>query len=493
MPSHALYPHLDGPLFEMAQHQRVFPDSKTLVDCVPATDPDEIAELFEGDQTDLERFITEHFVLPEDPVTGVDSSAVSMEWYIDGLWEHLIRDPIETREGETIIDLPHRSVIPGGRFREPYYWDSYFIAEGLAVTDRLDLIDGIAANFASMVERFGCIPNGGRIYYASRSNPPLYHRILDLLAQQRSPEAVFEYLPALEREYEFWMDGEDDVDAGESHRRVVGLDGGVLNRYWDDEAHPRVESYHEDVELAERSDRDPQQLYRDVRAACESGWDFSSRWLAGERLETIRTTELVPVDLNALLYGTERSLAGWHDQLGDEERAASYAERAARRRALVDQYCWDPEAGMYFDYVRTEGERSESRTLATAAPLFTGMASEEQAAAVAGTLESAFLRPGGLVTSLTESGQQWDAPNGWAPLQWLAVVGLAGYGHDELATEIGGRWLDLNRSVFDETGQMLEKYDVAGGGGLGSGGEYPLQYGFGWTNGVALALPNLFY
>ncbi|MEM4780568.1 MAG: trehalase family glycosidase, partial [Halalkalicoccus sp.] len=361
------------------------------------------------------------------------------------------------------------------------------------VTGRLDLIEEIAANFASLIDRFGFIPNGGRIYYTSRSNPPVYHRILDLLAHRRGAESVFEYLPALEREYDFWMDGRGAVGPGESHRRVVGLEEGVLNRYWDDEARPRVESYREDVALAERAERDAARLYRDVRAACESGWDFSSRWFAGEDMETIRTTELLPVDLNALLYGMERSLSGWHDRAGDHGRAAAFDERATRRRALVDRYCWSEEEGFYFDHAWTDGGRSDARTLAAAVPLFTGMASEAQADAVAETLDARFLEHGGLVTTLTESGQQWDSPNGWAPLQWMAVVGLAGYGHDELAKEIGGRWLDLNRSMFDRTGQLLEKYDVTRGSGMGGGGEYPLQYGFGWTNGVALALPRLFY
>ncbi|MCL7418113.1 MAG: trehalase [Halalkalicoccus sp.] len=477
----------------MAQHDGVFPDSKTLVDCVPASDPVEIHERFDRDETDIERFVTDNFDVPTDPVTGVDPSTVSMEWYIDELWDHLIRDPVETRAGETIISLPHRSVIPGGRFREIYYWDSYFAAEGLAVTGRFDLIDELAANFASLIDRFGFVPNGGRVYYTSRSNPPLYHRLLDLLASRRGPEAAVEYLPALEREYDFWMDGEAGVDAGETHRRTVGLDGGVLNRYWDDDPSPRVESYREDVGLAEHADREPEGLYRDVRAAAESGWDFSSRWLSGEGLETVRTTDLVPVDLNAFLYGMERSLAGWHQQAGDDERAAGFHERATRRRALVDRYCWDPEEDFYFDHAWTAGERTDSWTLAAAVPLFTGMASEAQAAAVAETLEERFLEQGGLVTTLTESGEQWDSPNGWAPLQWMAVVGLAGYGYERLAIRIAGRWLDLNRTVFERTGQMLEKYDVTGGSGVGGGGEYPLQYGFGWTNGVALALPNLFY
>ncbi|MFC6905262.1 alpha,alpha-trehalase TreF [Halalkalicoccus tibetensis] len=494
MPSHAPYPQLDGPLFEMAQRNGVFPDSKTLVDCVPAMDPEEIDHRFEDEEdADLERFITEHFVLPEDPITGGDPATASMEWYIDSLWEHLIRDPVETREGETIIPLPHRSVIPGGRFRETYYWDSYFTAEGLAVTGRLDLIEEIAANFASLIERFGFVPNGGRVYYTSRSNPPLYHRLLDLLAHQRGPESVREFLPALESEYEFWMDGTEGLKPGETHRRAVGVEGGTLNRYWDDRARPRVESYREDVELAESTNRDSKGLYRDVRAACESGWDFSSRWFAGEGIETIRTTDLVPIDLNAFLYGMERSLAGWHERAGDDERAADYRRRADERRALVDEHCWSSEEGFYFDHAWAENDRTDAWTLAGTVPLFTGMASEEQAAAVAEVVEERFLHPGGLVTTLTESGEQWDFPNGWAPLQWMAVVGLAGYGHQKLATQIAGRWLDLNRSVFDEAGQMLEKYDVTGGSGEGLGGEYPLQYGFGWTNGVALALPELLY
>ncbi len=496
VPSPSTYPQLSGRLFETAQERGVFTDSKTFVDAVPDSEPEAIRERFaerEDGEVDPERFVREHFALPEDPVTAADPSRVSMEWYMDGLWPHLIRDPIETRDGETILSLPNRSVIPGGRFRESYYWDSYFTAEGLAVTGRLDVIEEIAENFASLIDRLGFVPNGNRVYYTSRSNPPVFHRLLDLLATERGIEAARPYFPALEREYGFWMDGADEVDSGEAHRRVVDLGEGVLNRYWDDEPRPRAEGYREDVDLAERTDRDPEAVYRDVRAACESGWDFSSRWFDGEGAATIHTTDRVPVDLNALLYGTEHSLARWHDHEGNPERAQHYREAAADRRAAIDRYCWDDDAEFYFDHSRSDGDSTDSWTLAGAVPLFCGAATDDQADAVATTLEECFLRPGGLVTSLTESGQQWDAPNGWAPLHWMAVVGLRRYGHEDLAREIAGRWLDLNRTVFDRTGRMFEKYDVTGGAGEGSGGEYALQYGFGWTNGVALALPRLFY
>ena len=508
MPSPSAYPQLVGRLFESAQQDRVFPDSKTLVDSVPAEEPGTIQERFateygdgsddgedsDGDR-DVARFVHENFILPEDPVTAADPSTISMEWYIDGLWPHLIRDPIERRRGETVIPLPNRSVIPGGRFRESYYWDSYFVAEGLAVAGHVDVIEDIVENFASLIDRFGFVPNGARIYYTTRSNPPVFHRLLDLLANKRGPDVAAQYLPHLEREYEFWMDGARGMKSGGAYRRVVGLEKGVLNRYWDDQPRPRPEAYREDVELAERVDREPESLYREVRAACESGWDFSSRWFDGEGIETINTTDRVPVDLNALLYGTERELARWHDYVGNPETAADYRDIAEARRDVIDRYCWDDEAGFYFDYNRSHGARTDSKTLAGVVPLFCGIADQAQADAVADTLEREFLSPGGLVTTLTHSGEQWDDPNGWAPLHWMAIVGLRRYSHTGFAQQIAGRWLDLNREVFDRTGRMLEKYDVTGGkgNGAGGGGEYPLQFGFGWTNAVALALPRLFY
>ena len=188
----------------------------------------------------------------------------------------------------------------------------------------------------------------------------------------------------------------------------------------------------------------------------------------------------------------EYKLSRWERTFGNQERAEQYAQAAERRRRAAEELCWDDEAGFYFDHCWSKGQRTETWSLAAVVPLFCRMATEEQAAAVADHLEERFLHSGGLVTTLTESGEQWDSPNGWAPLHWMAAVDLYQYGHERLAEIIAGRWLDLNRAVFDRNGLMLEKYDVTGGSGVG-GGEYPLQFGFGWTNGVALALPALFY
>ncbi|WP_327051776.1 trehalase family glycosidase [Halomicrococcus gelatinilyticus] len=481
----------------------MFDDQKTFADAIPGEDPAVIEERFDerrdSPDFDLAEFVETHFHVPEPIDVDVDESAVDrLDQYIDRLWSSLSR----TFDGNladcgTRISLPEPHVVPGGRFREMYYWDSYFIAEGLAASGRIDPIEDMVENFTSLIDRFGFIPLGNRLYYNSRSQVPLFYRILRLLERERGWSAIRPHVPRLEREYEFWTAGSDelqDADGWATHRRVVRTpDGTTLNRYWDDVAAPRPEAYDHDRELAASvPEADEKRLYRDVRAACESGWDFSSRWLRDpDDLSTIRTTELVPVDLNALLYGVESSLAEWLDVAGAPERARQYEATAASRRETIEAVCWNDEAEFYVDYAWTDGRPSERLTLAGVVPLFTGVASEQRAAAVARRLREAFLVDGGLLTTLHETGEQWDRPNGWAPLHWMAVVGLRRYGHDGLAAEITDRWLRLNRSVFDRTGEMVEKYDVCDGTHSLDHGEYRLQYGFGWTNGVVMALRQL--
>ena len=487
-----LSPHLIGELFEAVQRRGVFEDSKTFVDTVPLDDPETIRRRFRERRTDadfdLDTFVHRHFAVDDDRDRPDLLADRTMEEHVRLLWGHLTYDPGE-HSGSSLISLSDAYVIPGGRFRELYYWDSYFTAEGLAVSDRYDLIEGVLDNFASLVDRFGFVPTANREYYTSRSQPPLFYRTVDVLARERGVDGVRPYLDSLALEHRFWMDGEDEIDPWSAHRRTVRLDDAVLNRYWDDLAAPRKEAYREDVAVADMADRPHTDVYRNVRAACESGWDFSSRWFEpGEGIESVHTTELVPVDLNAFLFGMERRLAVWFAETGHPGAAAEYEDRAAKRRRALDQRCWDADRGFYFDFRWTTRERTDRWTLAAVAPLFVGAASTEQAAAVAERLRGRFLAEGGLTTTLTESGEQWDRPNGWAPLHWMAVVGLERYGHGDLAAEVADRWLATNRTQFERSGKMLEKYDVRDPTAEAGGGEYELQDGFGWTNGVALAL-----
>jgi alpha,alpha-trehalase len=234
-------------------------------------------------------------------------------------------------------------------------------------------------------------------------------------------------------------------------------------------------------------------LYRNLRAGAESGWDYSSRWMRDPKdLRTLEVIEIAPVDLNSLLYHAERTIAAlrrFRGQPGDADVAARYSAAADARRAALLAAAYDPTDGWFYDVRWRTAQRVTDRpTLAAAAPLYFGLATAEQGRAVAARLEREFLKPGGFVTTLIASGQQWDAPNGWPPLQWLAMQGARRYGRADLADTARGRWLALNRRTYRATGKMTEKYDVMDLSKPAGGGEYPTQDGFGWTNGVALAL-----
>jgi len=483
---------LSGPLFEDVQQSGIFHDSKTFVDSIPKSDPAKISSQYKEQKLNphfnLKAFVYEHFNIPNGKDEDSFVPGETMDKHIEKLWGFLSREPDDdVSDFSTLIPLPHPYIVPGGRFREIYYWDTYFTAEGLAAAGRMDIVKNLTRNFAWLVDKVGHVPNGNRYYYVSRSQPPFLVMLADLIARKEGDENIEEFIPALEKEYDFWMDGESKLSDGEAHRRIVKLHDTFMNRYWDDRPLPREESWREDYELA--AGLDPNQTksrYRHLRAGAESGWDYSSRWFRDEEtLDTIRTTEILPVDLNALLWFMEHQLGRW---TGKER----YVEAALRRKTYFDRFFWDEEKGYYFDYDWKSGKRTAIWSMAGAYPLFTGMASEEQADSVASILDSKFLKEGGLVSTLHSTGQQWDYPNGWAPLQWMAVQGLMNYGHNPLAQTIAERWLTLNESVFNRTGKMMEKYNVCDLSLEAGGGEYPLQDGFGWTNGVAVALKSLF-
>ena len=168
--------------------------------------------------------------------------------------------------------------------------------------------------------------------------------------------------------------------------------------------------------------------------------------------------------------------------------AKKFNRLADARAIAINKYMWRSETQFFVDYNFVKSEQSAMLTLAGVFPLFTKIADSDQANSVASRLRDSFLKMGGLVTTTIQNNQQWDSPNGWAPLQWVAIQGLRVYDHNELASEVKKRWLGVNEKVFSQKGKMIEKYDVVNPSGIGGGGEYPLQDGFGWTNGVALAL-----
>lgn len=482
---------LFGALFAAVQERRLFNDSKTFADAVPRRPPAAImadwAALPLVDDAVIRTFVAANFDLPDD-MAPPPADARPLAEHIAALWPQLTRETPVTPPFASALPLPHRYVVPGGRFRELYYWDSYFTMLGLARSGRQDLVEDMIANFGSLIDRYGHIPNGTRSYYLSRSHPPFFY-LMAALSQDRSPVARRQRLDWMRAEHAFWMDGADDLVPLGEHRRVVRLaDGALLNRYWDDTDGPRDESWVEDAALAALTPgRSAAELWRDLRAAAESGWDFSSRWLAdGGALGTIRTTRIVPVDLNALLQGLERAISVEAGDLGLAALAADFGQRAAARAAAIGTHLWNPQARHYADYDLDVGRATDHVTAAMLFPLFVGLANPHRAADTIAALD-ALIAPWGVRTTTLATGQQWDAPNGWAPLHWIAVAALRRYGRSDLADDIADRWLALVTRHYRETGQLLEKYEVEIGA-AGGGGEYAVETGFGWTNGVALEM-----
>lgn len=477
---------LYGPLLAAVQERDILSDGKTFVDAVPKRPIAEIMADFErlpaGDAA-LSTFVAANFDLP--PSVGSIVPAVPaqpLRAYIRTIWSNLTRDPELGAENSSALPVGHRHVVPGGRFREIYYWDSFFTMLGLVRDGETALATGIVDAMTDLIEDHGHVPNGARTYFLGRSQPPLFHMMVALLDDRR-PAVAARRLAAMKREHTWWMNGAGDLPPGERVNRVAKLaDGSLLNRYWDPRGTPRDESWREDVKTAIESGRPPQDVYRDLRAGAESGWDFSSRWLKDGTLSSIRTTSIAPVDLNAFLYGLECAIAA----SGDDD-APAFAERASQRRDAMQTHFWNERSGHFADYDLEAQATRASATAAAFAPLLAGLASEHQADATARFARENLLAPGGLRTTLIESGQQWDSPNGWAPLQWIAVAGLRRYAHDDLAREIARRWIATVEDTYSRTGLLYEKYNIDTPS-MGGGGEYAPQIGFGWTNGVTADL-----
>lgn len=487
-----------GELFVEVQQRNILGDGKTFADLVPRKRAQAIKQEYllakQDPNFDLREFVNRHFYefAPHKEQPGLEPDPDRpIEQHISLLWDELKRRNRKTRG--SLLSLPYDYVVPGGRFGEQFYWDSYFIMLGLAVDERWDTIEGMMKNYTFMLRKYGFIPTANRSYFLSRSQPPFFAEMVELLASKKGHRRTYlEYLPYMLSEYRFWMRGSNQLSQTEynSYARLVELDEGVLlNRYYDNKATPRPESLREDIETAgEAKNRTPDKLYLHLRAAAESGWDFSSRWFLNPHdIRTIHTTDIIPVDLNSLLYILESRIAESYKIMKNTMLARKFERLAEKRKAAINHYCWSDSEQVYGDYNFHKRQMTPHLTLAMVFPLYAGIASQAQAAHVARRLEKDFLKSGGLVTTLVENGQQWDTPNGWAPLQWVAVKGLRNYGFDKLADEVKRRWMAVTDKVYNAEQRLIEKYDVIGDTGHGGGGEYPLQDGFGWSNGVYVA------
>lgn len=376
--------------------------------------------------------------------------------YIARYWLKLER--YNPDDGDTLLGLPHPYLIPSTdtsaefKFNEQYYWDSYFMAQGLLDTAHKDILEGMLDNLIFMQQRFGIIPNASRTYFTGRSQPPLLTSyIFDLYNLGGfSTEWLADRMTHAEHEYwQVWM-CEEAPNWRLVHRG--------LSRYYD------INVIHD---LAE----------------AESGWDMTTRF--GHKC-----LNFLPVDLNALLYKYETDFAKTSKLVGDKIQAAKWRDRAEKRQAAMHELMWDRVRGFYYDYNYKKGRLGRVSSLAGYYPMWAGLASEKQAAKMVKSLKR-FEQPGGLSTTsqalpniTNDQPSQWAYPNGWAPLHFIVVEGLKRYGYEDEARKIALLWVKTNLVWFEKHHEFLEKYNVVHPKKLPVEGLYPSQTGFGWTNAI---------
>ncbi len=484
-----------GDVFYTLLKSGIWKDDKVVADLIPITEPEVIIKEFNTlrsqENFDLQEFVQKHFIYQiENDLSFQSDLSKSIDQHIEDLWKVLERDADIHIKGSSLIPLPYPYIVPGGRFNEIYYWDSYFTMLGLNTSGKFSLIENMVNNFAWLIENLGFIPNGNRTYFLGRSQPPFFSLMVTLLADIKGKKILGTYLNHLVKEYKFWMEGQHLLLGGQAHKRVVNHHGHTLNRYWDDHAGPRPEMWATDSKHAESlSDQESKEFFTNVRAACESGWDFSTRWFKDlDNILTIRTTDILPIDLNCLLWHLEYTITQACHSIGDLDMARVFSAKANKRKAAILEVFWSERDGVFKDVEQSTGLQTDSMTLAAMYPLFFSLANADQAQKMMKIIKNEFLVDGGVQTSLINSGQQWDAPNGWAPLQWITIKGLRNYSFNALADIIKNNWLAINEKIYHKTGKMLEKYNVVDSDLETGGGEYPVQDGFGWTNGVFLSL-----
>ncbi|RZC32475.1 trehalase-like [Asbolus verrucosus] len=515
-----------GPLLHTIQMAKIYEDSKTFVDMKMKFSPNETLALFDEfmaknnnhpSKYAVRLFVNETF----DPAGQEFEDWDPADWikhpkFVDAIqdedfkkwalalnlvWKDLGRKMKKDVEYNTnqysIIWVPHPVIVPGGRFREFYYWDSYWIVQGLLLSEMYTTVKGMLENFLYIVDTYGHIPNGGRIYYLARSQPPLLIPMIKLyLDITKDTHFIKDNINTMEKEFDYWIT---------KHNRTITLDGVnyTLATYGDRSKGPRPESYSEDVESGSmfKDDEKKENFYSELKAAAESGWDFSSRWFITNatnkgNLTNTKVRSIVPVDLNSIIYWNAVLLSEFYGLLNNPSKVQYYDKIAKDWMEAVTAVLWHEEAGIWLDYDISNSVKRDYFYPTNIAPLWTGCYNHTDKNKIVKLVlkylqNKNIMYPGGIPTTVEHTGEQWDYPNAWPPLQHMMIVGLNNTGNEvaqRLAFQIAENWVRSNYKAFKETDGMFEKYDATVSGGHGGGGEYETQLGFGWTNGIILEL-----
>uniref|UniRef100_A0A1I7YU36 Trehalase n=1 Tax=Steinernema glaseri TaxID=37863 RepID=A0A1I7YU36_9BILA len=520
--------YCNGPILEAVNHLAIFNDSKSYVDMPIRLSPDETMAAWNKtfgatppqnvNETELRTFLDEYFSppgselvnctpsdwVPHPPKIMQITDPAYREWALKlhGIWRHLckqIRPEIAQHPDRySLLDVPHEFIAPGGRFREFYYWDAYWIIKGLIVSEMYNTTQNMIRNLASMVERFGFVPNGGRVYYLQRSQPPmLIPMVYEYYEATNDKDFLREILPSLEKELDFWH-------KNRSYTMTIKGTNVTVFQYRTNSNVPRPESFKEDVRTAQTiSEAKKPTFWKDKASAAESGWDFSTRWFADHKtLYTIHTTRIIPSDLNALICWNYDILEYLYEQIGNMTASEHYREKRVIFRKALNLVFYNKTMGAWFDYNLDTNEQNTEFYPSIVVPLFTGCYHALNQGKSERLFEymqdvGAFNFSGGIPSSIIkDSEEQWDFPNGWSPLNHMAIEGLRKSENAQMqdqAYRLAKKWVEGNYRVFQKTNHMWEKYDVIGTiPRPGKGGEYDVQDGFGWTNGAILDLLNTY-
>lgn len=438
---------------------------------------------------------------------------------LNNVWKELSRVKVEKKGTDsTLLSLPYPFMVPGGRFREFYYWDTYFILEGLVRSKMYTSAFNIVRNFSHIIGTLGYIPNGTREYYKFRSQPPFFPLMLVKLLGINDEIDQFIYTEGLRmaiKEYNWFK----------TYRSVQVKKGNKihhLNYFHVKTDFPRPESLAEDIKtFLSQSVQNEGEIFSNLKSGAESGWDFSSRWFKGEGIETIAAYSQIPVDLNAILFKNEQILSKLFEKNGMREKAREFGDLAQKRHEAINTILWNQKAGTWNDLRLSDNTFVDQRFyFSNVFPLifditppnkpvesgemdkietenhenFINTSPKNTIYTVLNThKKELFYYKGGVPTSgAGPSDQQWDFPNVWAPHQYLIVEKLFSLNEKEMALQIARAFYNSVKAGYQQSGVFYEKYNCLTLGLTGKGGEYEAQTGFGWTNGTALSFIKMF-
>ncbi|KAJ8949090.1 hypothetical protein NQ318_016994 [Aromia moschata] len=487
--------YCQGELLDTVQRARVFDDSKTFVDMIQVNSANVTLKNFEvfmkstaykPTDEEVQQFVEDNFdsegELEDWTPTDYKSNPEFLKKISDivvrdfarslvSIWPTLgrrVKEEVKANpDRHSLISVPNGFIVPGGRFRELYYWDSYWIIKGLLLSEMAETARGMLENFLSLIERYGFVPNGSRVYYLNRSQPPLLSLMVGLYVEATKDIAWLKSnVDTLEAELKWWL-----------RNRVVDIEkDGVkysLAHYASQSGTPRPESYYEDVRTCTSyNETGKEDCYKNLKSGAESGWDFSSRWIfdpnggTNSNLTHVETRRVVPVDLNSYLCRAFQELSGFYKLLGDTDKSIQWSEEANSLQKSIEQVLYDRDDGIWYDY---DAEMDRPRKMFFAsnfAPLWAECYDASSKGEYGSRAAKYFADKGiddyngGIPTSLEQSGEQWDFPNAWPPLQEVVIVGLLKTGNvdaQKAAIAAAQRWINANiRGVQRQQGDVRE-------------------------------------